>query len=42
MGINDGLKLENSLFAELFDSNDAKEGLSAFMNKITPKFNDLK
>ena len=42
MSINDGLKLENSLFAELFDSNDAKEGLSAFMNKVTPKFNDLK
>ena len=42
MGINDGLKLENSLFAELFDSDDPKEGLSAFMDKITPKFNDLK
>ena len=42
MAINDGLNLENSLFAELFDSNDPKEGLSAFMDKTSPEFNDLK
>ena len=42
MAINDGLNLENSLFAELFDSNDSKEGLSAFMDKTSPEFNDLK
>lgn len=34
----EGLKLEAKRFGELFDSNDGKEGISAFIEKREPKF----
>ena len=42
MDINDGLNLENSLFSKLFNSNDPHEGLTAFIKKASPEFDDLK
>lgn len=36
----DGLALEAALFAELFPSADAREGVSAFVEKRTPRFQD--
>ena len=42
MDINDGLRLENSLFSKLFKSNDPHKGLTAFVDKVSPKFDDLK
>ena len=42
LNINDGLSLENSLFSELFNSNDPHEGLTSFVKKVPPKFSDLK
>ena len=36
--LEDGLKLETKLFAALFDTEDAREGTSAFLEKRTPVF----
>ena len=38
MELNEGLKKEKSAFAKLFDSSDACEGISAFIEKRSPKF----
>jgi enoyl-CoA hydratase/carnithine racemase len=38
MGLEQGLALERELQAELFDSDDAREGLAAYLEKRTPHF----
>ncbi len=38
MELNDGLDKEKSEFSKLFDSSDSSEGMSAFINKRSPKF----
>ena len=38
MSLKDGLKMETHLFSELFETQDMKEGLKAFLQKRTPKF----
>tara|TARA_Y100000741_G_scaffold114852_1_gene86166 strand:- start:10523 stop:11296 length:774 start_codon:yes stop_codon:yes gene_type:complete len=38
MDINSGLEFEVDRFSELFDTDEAKEGLSAFVEKRKPKF----
>ena len=37
--IEDGLRLEARLFAEVFETEDVKEGVRAFLEKRTPVFN---
>merc|ERR1712157_703156 len=37
--LNEGLRFERRLFHSLFASNDQKEGMAAFLEKRTPKFN---
>lgn len=36
--LEEGLKIEARLFGEMFDTNDVKEGVSAFIEKRAPKF----
>ena len=36
----DSFNIENNLFSSLFDSEDAKEGIDAFINKRSPVFRD--
>ena len=38
MGLNEGLKLERELLIELFKTEDAKEGVTAFVEKRDPRF----
>ena len=38
LNLDDGLILERDLFAECFKTDDAKEGISAFISKRKPKF----
>ncbi len=38
LAITDGLKLEASTFAKLFEAQDTREGLSAFLEKRKPNF----
>ena len=38
MSLNKGLKFEQELFIECFESNDGKEGISAFVEKRKPNF----
>ena len=38
MDLNSGLKKEQSEFADLFNSLDTREGLSAFIEKRSPEF----
>ena len=38
MQLDDALSLESSLFAMLFETEDAKEGAAAFLEKRAPKF----
>ena len=38
MDFKSGLNKERSIFANLFDSSDVREGLSAFIEKRSPKF----
>jgi enoyl-CoA hydratase len=38
MSLADGLKLEAALFGALFETNDVKEGVQAFLNKRKPDF----
>ena len=35
----DSFDIENNLFSNLFDTDDSKEGINAFLNKRPPKFN---
>jgi len=37
--LEQGLKYERSLFYSLFDTNDQKEGMKAFIEKRKPTFN---
>ncbi|MFC1900305.1 enoyl-CoA hydratase/isomerase family protein [Chloroflexota bacterium] len=38
MSLNDGLRLENALIANLFSTGDSREGTSAFLEKRKPDF----
>ena len=38
MSLGDGLKLERQLLIELFKSEDAKEGVTAFVEKRKPNY----
>jgi enoyl-CoA hydratase/carnithine racemase len=38
LSLQEGLRLERRLFHSLFATNDQKEGMSAFLEKRTPKF----
>jgi enoyl-CoA hydratase len=38
MSLDEGLKLEAKLFSELFETQDKKEGVAAFIEKRKPKF----
>jgi enoyl-CoA hydratase len=38
MSLTDGLKLEAALFGALFETDDVKEGVQAFLNKRKPDF----
>jgi enoyl-CoA hydratase len=38
MGLSSGLKLERTLFYDLFATHDKKEGMSAFLEKRKPRF----
>ena len=40
LGLREGLDLEARLFGELCDSEDKKEGTSAFLEKRQPRFQD--
>ncbi len=40
MKLEDGLKYEAKLFGEICETEDMKEGVSAFIEKRQPKFND--
>ena len=39
MDLNSGLKIEQAKFANLFNSSDTSEGLSAYIEKRSPEFN---
>jgi len=38
LGLKDGLEMEARLFSELFDTQDKREGVAAFIEKRNPKF----
>jgi len=38
LGLREGMKLEAKLFGELFDARDTKEGVKAFLEKRSPRF----
>jgi enoyl-CoA hydratase/carnithine racemase len=38
MALDEGLKVEASLFSELFETQDKKEGFAAFIEKRKPRF----
>jgi enoyl-CoA hydratase/carnithine racemase len=38
MSLADGLKLEAALFGALFETEDVKEGVQAFLDKRKPAF----
>ena len=38
MSLADGLKLEAALFGALFETEDVKEGVAAFLEKRKPDF----
>jgi len=38
MSLEDGLRLESTLFGRLAESHDKKEGIDAFLNKRKPIF----
>jgi len=38
LGLKDGLEMEARLFSELFDTQDKREGVAAFIEKRKPKF----
>ncbi|MGD2207730.1 MAG: enoyl-CoA hydratase-related protein, partial [Anaerolineae bacterium] len=40
MPLEEGLKREADLFAQLTDTEDMQEGISAFLEKRRPKFQD--
>jgi enoyl-CoA hydratase len=38
MALEEGLRLEARLFSELFETQDKKEGIAAFIEKRKPRF----
>jgi enoyl-CoA hydratase/carnithine racemase len=38
MRLKEGMRLEARLFGELFDTFDVREGVKAFLEKQTPRF----
>jgi enoyl-CoA hydratase len=40
IGMSEGILFERRIFNALFSTEDKKEGMSAFIEKRTPKFED--